>query len=135
MIHWRLLPVALLALGLAACGGDGEADRADTGNGGPKAAAEESGRDGPFSESPSEAAEVSQETSENSRELWAMIQEDHSELTDEQQRTLQSCAAIRIRDQGVSMEESLRQCRDEMEETLQEEEEDEEQEEEGDGED
>lgn len=133
MNHWRLLPVALLALGMAACGGEGEADRADTGNGGPKTTAEASGRDGPFSESPSEPAEISEETSENSRELWAMIQEAHSELTDEQQRSLQSCAAIRIRDQGVSIEESLRQCRGEMEERLQEEEEDEEQE--GDGDD
>lgn len=134
MTYWKLLTVALVTLGIAACGGDEEPDRMG-GEDAERAEATtgETGREGPWEETPSDPEEAMGEPTEESRELWAIIQEEQSELTGEQQRALQACAEIKIRDQETPMEDAVEECRQEMEE-MAEEQEDEESDENGDGE-
>lgn len=134
MTYWKLLTVALVTLGIAACGGDEEPDRS-SGEDAERAEATtgETGREGPWEETPSEPEEAMGEPPEESRELWAIIQEEQSELTSEQQRTLQACAEIKIRDQDVAMEDAVGECREEMEEMAEEQEDEEESEEDDEG--
>lgn len=126
MTYWKLLTVALVTLGIAACGGDEEAERAEATTG-------ETGREGPWEETPSDPEEAMGELPEESRELWAIIQEEQSELTGEQQRALQACAEMKIRDQETPTQDAVEECRAEMEE-MAEEQEDGESDENGDGE-
>lgn len=135
MTYWKLLTVALVTLGIAACGSDEEPERM----GGEdaertEATTGEAGREGLLEEEmPSDPEEAMGEPPEESRELWAIIQEEQSELTGEQQRALQACAEIRVRDQEISLEDAVEECRQEMEE-MAEEQEDEESDGNGDGE-
>lgn len=134
MTYWKLLTVALVTLGIAACGGDEEPDRMD-GEEAERAEATtgETGREGPWEETPSDPEEAMGELPEESRELWAIIQEEQSELTGEQQRALQACAEMKIRDQETPTQDAVEECRAEMEE-MAEEQEDGESDENGDGE-
>jgi hypothetical protein len=134
MTYWKLLTVGLVTLGMAACGGDEEPERMggqDTER--TEATTGETGREGPWEETPSDPEEAMGEPPEESRELWAIIQEEQSELTGEQQRALQACAEIKIRDQDIALEEAVVECREEMEE-MAEEQQDEEENEGGEGE-
>lgn len=134
MTYWKFLTVALVTLGIAACGGEEEpgrtggedAERAEATTG-------DAGGEGPLKETPSEPEEAMDEPPEKSRELWAIIQEEQSELTGEQQRALQACAEIKVRDQETPLEDAVEECREEMEEMAEEQEDGEESEQEDEG--
>ncbi len=131
MSYWKLLPTALLVLALAACGAEQETDGMDAGQEQETTEAEPTGRDTREDTTLADPEEAWEEPSETSRELWALIQEDQSELTGEQQRALQACAEIRLRDHDIEMEDAVQECRDEMEEMAEEQEEGEDEEEGG----
>lgn len=125
MNHWKLLAAAMLALALAACGTEEDTGPADAAQESETAAADAGERERARDTSLAEPEEVMEEPNETSRELWDLIQEEHSELTDEQQRALQACAEIRLRDQDIAMEDAVEECRGEMEEMAEEQEEEE----------
>lgn len=135
MIHWKLFPMALLALALAACGGDGDGESGGTQAGQERAAAPagDTGREGPWEDTPDDPGEMAGKPGEESRELWAIIQEEQSELSGEHQRALQACAEIKLRDNDITMEDAVLECREEMEEMAEEQQEEDEDEGENDG--
>lgn len=128
MSHWKILAATLLALALAGCGGEQETGEVEPGDRSTETAPEEAGREGPYEETPQDPEEMEVEPPEESKELWAVIQEEQSELTGEQQRTLQACAEIKIRDNDIAMEDAVQECRDEMEELAEEQQQEEEEE-------
>lgn len=133
MIQWKLLPATLLVLALAACGAEQEdAERAATGQQRDTTASEPAAGGDAGNVDLAEQEEALEEPSETSRDIWALIQEEHSELTGEQQRAMQACAEIKLRDQDITVDEAVQACREELEE-LAEEQEEEDEEEEGEG--
>lgn len=123
MSYWKLLPTAFLALALTACGGEQEMGQLDAGQEQETTEAEPTGRDTGEDTTLVDPEEAWEEPGETSRELWALIQEEQSELTGEQQRALQACAEIKLRDQDIEMEDAVTECREEMEEMAEEQEE------------
>lgn len=110
----------LLALSLAACGsneGDTDAASAENPRTAPDAASADSGESKP---APPDPEEIMDSTDQRSREVWSLIQEEHSRLTEGQQRSLQACAELAIRDRDVTIEQAVKDCYEGMKEEAQE---------------
>lgn len=112
----NLVTLIFLTLGLAACGQGGESGSQEA----QKAAAES--REGARDSEPEmpDPEAVMSSTDEHSQEIWQLIQENHSDLTDQQQRSLQACAELAVAEEGAAVDQAVAQCREEMEELAEE---------------
>lgn len=58
--------------------------------------------------------DASFELDEQSRKLWSMIQEEHGNLTGEQQRALQTCGELEPREREIPVEKAMVHCYEEL---------------------
>lgn len=110
----------VLMLTLAACGQGGESGTTE-GAQETQSTPADSVQDAQGSEPELPEPEAVMEGSgDASDEIWTLIQENHGNLTDQQQRSLQACARLAVEDEGAVADRAVQQCRQEMEDMAEE---------------
>lgn len=117
MTHMKPIAAALLALALAACGGGEQEEEIRT-----EQPAQRDVAPAEVPETWEQAEEEWQARREDSDALWDRVTERAPDLNPEQQRALQSCIVLALRQSGVSEDEAFEECRAEVEEVTTEEE-------------